>query len=1130
VDHERQLAAASAEALYGEVRALADNERMERKDRLVRLRQILEEVVQEALEGDSGSTASDLFQRSVYLMQRAGVSPRIQRRVHALREVANRSAHELAFVPTEAQERHAFGAVCELTSVLSGVPVPAALQAYCGMDEEALEEERQTGGPVAVLRAVVLGAGQPSQGIGRSGRPMWYKAARCVLDEPDEGVETTLLLTGQWAQTPLWPYAVVSVTACVRSADGRISTTRRSLVAVQPDILVEATTLASCFGPGAEHPNAELPLVRRFQERRTSWQAMAGNIANALFDCLAAGQTVADVEAFIEAELRRHPMALLTLSEQDVDRARASVRAHLGGIRRAVERAQALGSVAHEVFLGSSRYGLQGRVDALVTGRESGTLHVLELKNGAVPRDRAERVQAVRSEHAAQVWCYELLVESALGRWPDSADVVYLADEDHGWRSAMAQEPQRVRLLAARNELVAQEHRMGFEGDVSLLDRLCSGTFGPAGPFDGELVGSLTAALMGATPLERAYAHAFAAFLERERWTADMGAGSDNGTGGFAALWLTDLAQKEDRLAVLSSLHVTGTDPASGLVTLVQLPLRANGAGLREGDGVILYQQAGPDTRPLAGPLLKGVITAIDHHRGQVTVSLYNRYAAVDATALWALEADASGGLISSLYTSLLQLLQAPPARRALLMGEQEPRFGDAPEVHPGKKLTPHQHELLRQALSAQDYFLMQGPPGSGKTSIMMVELVRYLMRETSEVVLLLAYTNRAVGEMCAALAQDPDPAVHGLVVFGRDAGEGEETSRTSFSRVAQEQGTAAALVLARSSRIMAATVAMCTQHPEILAELRRRGVRVTAIVDEAAQLLEPQVVGILAQVDRAILIGDERQLPAVVQQPAAMTVVSDPLLVEAGFVDLRMSLFERLLRRCDQQGWHGAAGMLTDQGRMHEDIMAFPNSAFYGGRLRLLYPWQSSHAALFRSTAADPLERALAEHRVLFIPSTADSSPPHVHEQEAVRVARIVQLLARAWPQNHPDFDPGQDIGVITPFRAQAACIYRHLPEELQGVTVDTVERYQGGERDVIIVSFAVQGAAQMPAIVAPSWDGMVDRKLNVMLTRARQQLILLGDPNVLLNSSLPDGSPASHALLVRELQQAGAWLEGAD
>jgi DNA replication ATP-dependent helicase Dna2 len=1130
VDDERHLAVASADALYGEVRALADNERMERKDRLVRLRQILEEAVQEALEGDPGSPAGDLFQRSVYLMQQGGVSPRIQRRVHALREVANRSAHELAFVPTETQERHAVGAVCELIAVLSGVPVPVALQAYCGMDEEALEEEQQTGGPVEVLRAVVLDAGQPSQGIGKSGRPLWYKAARCVLDEPDEGVETTVLLTGPWAQTPLWPYAVLSATACVRSADGRISTTRRSLVAVEPDVLVEATTVASCFSPGLEHPNAELALVRRFQQRETSWQAVAGNIANALFDCLVAGATGVDVEAFIEEELRRHPMALLSLAEQDVELVRASVRAHVGGIRRAAERARALGEVAQEVFLGSSRYGLQGRIDALVTGRDMGTFDVLELKNGAVPHELPGSVTEVRSEHAAQVWCYELLVQSALGRWPRSADVVYLADEQHGWRSAMAREPERVRLLATRNELVAQEHRIGFEGDVSLVDRLCSGTFGRVGRFDSGLVGDLSAALMAATPLERAYVAAFAGFLERERWTADTGAGGDNGHGGFAALWRTDLAQKEDRLAVLSSLHVAGADPASGLVTLVQVPLRPNGTGLREGDGVLLYRQDGPDAQPLAGPLLKGVITAIDHHRGRVTVSLYNRYATLDASGLWALEADASGGLISTLYSSLFQLLQASAARRALLMGAQAPRFGELPTVHPGKQLTPHQQELLRRALSAQDYFLMQGPPGSGKTSIMMVELVRHLMRETSEVVLLLAYTNRAVGEMCAALAEDRDPAVRGFVVFGRDAGDGTQVARASFSRVAQEEGAQAVLALVHGSRIVAATVAMCTQHPEILAELRRRGVRVTAIVDEAAQLLEPQVVGILAQVDRAILIGDERQLPAVVQQPAAMTAVTDASLLEAGFVDLRMSLFERLLRRCTQQGWDRAVGMLTDQGRMHEDIMAFPNDAFYEGRLRPLYGWQSSHAPLFHSGADGGLERALAERRVLFLPSAADGGPLHVHEQEAQRVATIVQLLARRWRLEHPDFDPGRDIGVITPFRAQAACIYRHLPEELQDLTVDTVERYQGGERDIIIVSFAVHTPAQMPAVMALSWNGAVDRKLNVMLTRARQQLILLGDPDVLLNGTLPDGTPSHQAVLVRELQQAGAWVETSD
>lgn len=160
----------------------------------------------------------------------------------------------------------------------------------------------------------------------------------------------------------------------------------------------------------------------------------------------------------------------------------------------------------------------------------------------------------------------------------------------------MAEEPQQVRLLAARNELVAQEHRIGFEGNVSLLDRLCSGTFGPAGPFDGELVGSLTAALMGATPLERAYTRALRPSLNVSGGLQTWVRAATTAPEALRRCGSRTSRREEDRLAVLSSLHVTGTDPASGLVTLVQLPLRANGAGLREGDGVILYQQAGSDT------------------------------------------------------------------------------------------------------------------------------------------------------------------------------------------------------------------------------------------------------------------------------------------------------------------------------------------------------------------------------------------------------------------------------------------------------------------------------------------------------------------------------------------------------
>ena len=1121
-----------AAGLYAEVRTLVDDARMERKDRVVRLRQVLEDVLQEAVRGDAACTFADIFQRSVYVMQRDGVSPRIQRRVHALREVANHSAHELDYVPTEAQEHRGIGAVCELISALSGVTVPVVLQVYCGMDDEALEESQLAGGRIEFMRALVLDAGEPSQGTGASGRALWYRAVRCVLDEPDEGVETTLLLTGQWAHTPLWPFATVAAMSCMRSMDGRISTTGASLVTVQPDILVEATTLTGCFTPGLGHPNAKLALVGRYRPRVVRWQILAGTIANALFDSLAAGMDV-DPAAFVEAQLRTQGMALLALSDNDVDMIRASVLGHLGGIRRAAERVGTGGTAAMEVSLASSRYGLQGRLDALVTGKDQRAFSVVELKNGAVPHaapGQQDDGASVRSEHAAQVWCYELLVQSALGAQPHAADVVYLADEAHPWRAAGSREQDRVRLLQTRNELVALDHAIAFEGDTSVFRHLTRNGFGPTGYFDNETLSSLAAALDGATEVERAYFLAFSSFLGRERWTSDLGTADDNGHGsGFAALWLMDLAQKQERLAVLPYLRITGRDPDSGAVHVVQRPLRQDGTSFREGDSVILYRHEGADARPLQGPLFKGTITAIDHRLGEATVMLYDRHAVLDTSAFWALEADASGGLITSQYAGLLHFLQVPSARRALLMGMEAPRSLDPAvlDVHPARELTLHQGELLGQALAAQDYFLMQGPPGSGKTQMMMVEMVRHLVHHTDEAVLLMAYTNRAVGEMCHALSGDTDPALHGYLVFGRDAGLDDQTRGNSFASSVEEHGATEGRALAARSRVFVATVAMCTQHPEILQELKRRRVRVTAIVDEAAQLLEPQVIGILADVDRAILIGDERQLPAVVQQPAQLAAVTDPVLLDAGFRDLRMSLFERLLRRCEERGWTNAFGMLTDQARMHQDIVAFPDREFYGGRLQPLYGWQSSAEPAFEPDVHDPLECLLAARRVLFIPSSEQDGVSRVHEQEALRVAHLVQAFAAAYRRQEPSFDPAASIGVITPFRAQAACIYRALPAELQGITVDTVERYQGGERDIIIVSFAVHSVSQMPSITAPSWDGSVDRKLNVMLTRARKHLVLLGDPRVLEDSRLDDGGPSHHARLLQYLREQGAWIE---
>jgi DNA replication ATP-dependent helicase Dna2 len=93
------------------------------------------------------------------------------------------------------------------------------------------------------------------------------------------------------------------------------------------------------------------------------------------------------------------------------------------------------------------------------------------------------------------------------------------------------------------------------------------------------------------------------------------------------------------------------------------------------------------------------------------------------------------------------------------------------------------------------------------------------------------------------------------------------------------------------------------------------------------------------------------------------------------------------------------------------------------------------------------------------------------------------------------------RSVGIITPYRAQIAQIRQALLQkgmDVDLITIDTVERYQGGARDIIIISLSTNTAAQFRSLISLSEEG-VDRKLNVALTRAREQLIILGNEELL-------------------------------
>jgi len=302
--------------------------------------------------------------------------------------------------------------------------------------------------------------------------------------------------------------------------------------------------------------------------------------------------------------------------------------------------------------------------------------------------------------------------------------------------------------------------------------------------------------------------------------------------------------------------------------------------------------------------------------------------------------------------------------------------------------------------------------------------------------------------------------------------------------------------------RIFVGTVASVWNKPELF-QLKHFDL---AIIDEATQLLEPHLLGIFCiknetgenAVERFVLIGDHKQLPAIVLQSKEESRVNDPLLNAAGITDLSASLFERLYKKYKSGGNTSAFDMLSKQGRMHPVLSAFPSEHFYEGRLE--------SAGLPHQT-----EEWIDRNRLYFYPvePLKNEFSDKINGKEADAVTEICKKLYAEYQEKSEQLNP-QSIGIITPFRNQIALIRKQLQEtnipELAEITVDTVERFQGSQRDVIIYSFCIKTEEQLEFL--PNWleeNGiLIDRKLNVALTRARKQLHVIGNEKLLIKNPL--------------------------
>ncbi len=150
-----------------------------------------------------------------------------------------------------------------------------------------------------------------------------------------------------------------------------------------------------------------------------------------------------------------------------------------------------------------------------------------------------------------------------------------------------------------------------------------------------------------------------------------------------------------------------------------------------------------------------------------------------------------------------------------------------------------------------------------------------------------------------------------------------------------------------------------------------------------------------------------------------------------------------------------------------------------------------------------------MATRRLAFLPTATVYAGKKYNDEEARKVAQIVHALYRLYGRNGLEFGR-QSVGIITPYRHQIARIRQEL-DRLQvaafdAIRIDTVERFQGSQSDCIVYSFSVNDERQLEWLPSYTEDAcqLIDRKLNVALTRARCQLFVLGNSALLSRNPL--------------------------
>lgn len=886
------------------------------------------------------------------------------------------------------------------------------------------------------------------------------------------------------------------------------------LIILEPDYLVDVSAIANCC---EAYGNTHLThLINRLKPMAHTEAILLGNFASQLLDEEVHGMHGKPYRDSVMDFFRHNTLSLLAtdISDSFHEQARNQQRNihHVFSHQFAQKSSEAI----LEPSFVSEAYGLQGRMDYL----QADYSVLIEQKSGQCgwPQQHPDK-PVEQAKHAMQMVLYSAVVKHLNS--DNSSPLTCLLYSKY--RQALLPLGKSDTLLyeaiKIRNHIAHAEYEYAQEG-YGLLSSLTADNLNINTTasklwtcYQRPQIEQVLAPIHTTNEMERAYYYRMMQFVSREHLYSKVG-NTSVGEYGFASKWHDTLEEKLSKGDICHQLRLAS--PKQGHEGKVEHLLMAldtttdlQATNFRQGDIVVLYpydEGSKPDIRRRI--IYRCTLTEITPQHLTLTLRAPQTDARVllrDADSLWAIEHDFMEASYGACYRALHAFLSMPRERRDLLLLQREPHIdtsltlqGEYGDFDP----------LVLRAKQARDIFLLVGPPGTGKTSFGLMSILREeMVSAPSSSVLLLAYTNRAVDEICSKLVE----AQLDFIRIGNPHTCPEEYHPYLLhTAVATSASLAGVRQRITQARIVVGTAMSLNAHSELFT-LKPFSL---AIVDEASQILEPYILGILGArhkeelaVKRFVFIGDHKQLPAVVKQSTEESRVDHPLLHKAKLTNCRESLFERMIKHYSND--ERITYTLHRQGRMHRDIALFPNTAFYHGMLTEATPEQCApldNSENYGNSKKFDTASLLFAHRVAFVDIIAKEEDTPSDKVNLAEAKLIADIAVATYQRNKEQFCPQRTLGIIVPYRNQITAIRQAIAKHgippLDDITIDTVERYQGSQREVIIYGFTAHTTPQLDFLVEQTFvegDTTIDRKLNVVMTRARQHLFMAGNTTLL-------------------------------